>query len=329
MSEKRADVISLRQWIGLTAFLILWLAWTYFYVQGVWWLRGTGVAVGYALFTVGLVGLLLRSPFRSIATPVTLAFLLFLLTVSTIYVFVQRTWWFPEPISTFGEAIDKQFDRTLVICGIVFFLAQLGLGYVVLRYRDRGGRAHYSHGSTTLEILWTTATALMFVGLGVAAERSWAAMHFLGAAPGAMQVEITGQQFQWNFRYPGPDGVFGRTDPALVNDSGGNFLGLDPTDPAAADDLVLPIMAVPVNREVEVILKAKDVTHSFFVRELRFKQDTVPGLTIRLHFRAEKTGTFEIACAELCGLGHHRMRSTMQVLSPEEFENWLKEQAAY
>lgn len=259
----------------------------------------------------------------------TLAFLLVVLTASTIYILVERVWWFPEPINALGVEIDRQFSRTLVICGIVFFLAQLGLGFVVLRYRDRGGRAHYSHGNNTLEILWTSATAIMFLALGVAAESAWASLHFRGAAPGAMQVEITAQQFQWNFRYPGSDGVFGRTDPTLVNDGAGNFVGLDEADPAAADDLVLPVMAVPVNREVEVILRTKDVTHSFFVRELRFKQDTVPGMAIRLHFTAEKVGTYEIACAELCGLGHHRMRSTLQVMPEAEFESWLREQAAY
>jgi len=171
------------------------------------------------------------------------------------------------------------------------------------------------------------ATAIMFLGLGIAAERGWARFHFQGASPGALQIEVVGQQFQWNFRYPGPDGVFGRTDPSLINDAGGNFVGLDTTDPAAQDDLVLPIIAIPVNREVELILRAKDVTHSFFVRELRFKQDTVPGLTIRVHFTANKVGKYEIACAELCGLGHHRMRSDLFVLPPDEYENWLRQQA--
>jgi len=258
-----------------------------------------------------------------------LAVSLVVITLSTVYFFLQKTWWFPEPISTFAETVDEQFVRTLIITGIVFFLAQLGLGWVVFRYRDRGARAHYSHGNTMMEILWTTATAVMFIGLGIAAERAWASLHFQGAAPGALQVEITGKQFAWNFRYAGPDGVFGRTDPSLINDAGGNPVGLDRGDAAAQDDIVTPTMAVPVNREVEVILRATDVTHSFFVRELRFKQDLVPGMLIRLHFRAEKEGTFEVVCAELCGLGHHRMRTTLQVLSAEEYEAWLREQAEY
>lgn len=257
------------------------------------------------------------------------AFILAVLIFSTLYIFGARVWWFPQAITSLGAAIDTQFERTLWITGIVFFLAQLGLGYAILRYRDRGGRAHYSHGNNVLEILWTSATAIMFLGLGIAAERAWASFHFMGAAPGALQVEVTGQQFAWNFRYPGPDGRFGRTDPALVNDAAGNPLGLDFDDPAAQDDIVGPTMAVPLNREVELILRTKDVTHSFFVRELRFKQDTLPGLAVRVHFTANQAGEYELACAELCGLGHHRMRTVLQVLPESEFQNWLQEQAAF
>lgn len=265
---------------------------------------------------------------QSAFAPACLALALVFLTFSTIYIFGKHIWWFPAPISTLARAIDRQFDRTLIITGIVFLLAQLALGYAILRYRDRGERAWYYHGNNTLEILWTVATAIMFLGLGIAAERSWAALQYTKASPHALKVEITGQQFAWNFRYPGPDGIFGRTDPGLVNDSAGNPLGLDPTDPAGKDDIVTASMAVPVDRQVEVILRSKDVTHSFFVRELRFKQDAVPGLLIRLPFTANQVGRYEAACAELCGLGHHNMRSFLEVLPEAEFENWLRQQAS-
>ncbi|MGH9862917.1 MAG: cytochrome c oxidase subunit II [Candidatus Acidiferrales bacterium] len=256
------------------------------------------------------------------------ALLLVILTFSTIYFFAARTWWFPESVSPLGQSIDQQFTRTLWITGLVFLLSQLGLAFALVRYRDRGGRAHYSHGNNTLEALWTAATLILFVGLGIAAENAWVTYHAQAAAPNALVVEITGQQFQWNFRYPGPDGQFGRIAPEYINDGAGNFVGLDPNDPAAKDDLVVPTMAVPVNREVVVLLKAKDVTHSFFVRELRFKQDTVPGLVIRMHFMATKVGEYEVTCAELCGLGHHRMRTVLKVLEPAEYERWLVKEAA-
>jgi cytochrome c oxidase subunit 2 len=255
------------------------------------------------------------------------ALLLLVLTFSTIYFFVARTWWFPEPVTQLGQAVDQQFMRTLWITGVVFLLAQLALAYVLLRYYDRGGSAHYSHGNPTMEILWTAATAIFFVGLGIAAESAWAAYHAKPTSPNPVVIQVVGQQFQWNFHYPGPDGQFGRTAPELVNDGVANFIGLDASDPTAADDLVTPILAVPVQREVVLDLTSKDVTHSLFIRELRFKQDAVPGLVVRLRFTAEKAGEYEIACAELCGLGHHRMRSVLKVLSPEEYEAWLAEQA--
>ncbi len=257
---------------------------------------------------------------------------LLVLTFSTVYIFWERTWWFPESITSLGNKVDVQFVRTLWITGLVFVLAQLGLAYTIFRYRaDVPGRAVYSHGHTGMEIVWTALTAIMFIGLGVAAEAAWREYHALGPtmAANAMQVEITGKQFKWYFRYPGPDGQFGRTDPTLVNDQLGNYQGVDFTDPAAKDDVITAEMAVTVNQPVNVIIRSLDVTHSFFVRELRFKQDAVPGLLIRMNFTAEKAGSYEIACAELCGLGHHQMRADLKVLTPAEFDSWMREQAAY
>ncbi len=265
----------------------------------------------------------------SALTATVFALFLVALTLVTIYIFAARVWWFPEAVTALGRDIDAQFIRTLYITGLVFLLSQVGLAFVVFRYRDRGGRARYSHGNNTLEVLWTAATAIMFVGLGIAAESAWARYHATQIPPNPVTIEVTAQQFQWNFRYPGPDGAFGRIAPEFINDAAGNFVGLDPNDPAGQDDLVTPTAAVPVNRAVVLLLKSKDVTHSFYVRELRFKQDTVPGLAIEMTFTAEKVGDYEVACAELCGLGHHRMRSVLRVLSSDDFDAWLTEQAAY
>lgn len=132
-------------------------------------------------------------------------------------------------------------------------------------------------------------------------------------------------QFQWYFRYPGPDGKFGATKPELIDPSSGGegAVGLDPADPASKDDLVTGTMYVPVGREVEVILRAHDVIHSFFVPAMRFKQDAVPGLAIQMHFTPIATGDYEIACAELCGLGHYKMHGMLKVVSQQEFDTWL------
>lgn len=255
-----------------------------------------------------------------------LALTIWAITIITAVIFIGRYWWFPEVASTHGAAMDRQFMLTLIVTGVVFVLAQLGLGYLIVRFRDRPGRvARYSHGSNKLEILWTLATTVLFFAMVIAGQDIWINLFLKGAPAGALTIEVTGQQFQWNIRYSGPDGKFGRISPELVNDSMGNFIGLDENDPASQDDVVAPTMAVPVNRPVELLLRSKDVTHSFFVRELRIKQDTVPGMVIPLHFTATKTGTYEVACAELCGMGHHRMRSLLEVLPQDQFEAWLKE----
>jgi cytochrome c oxidase subunit 2 len=262
----------------------------------------------------------------------TIAFCLALFIVAftfiTVYMFAAKIWWFPPAISDFGTQIDAQFHRTLIITGIVFVLAQLGLAWVIFRYRDQGRKVQFFEGNSTLEFIWTVATVVLFVGLGLYGEHAWAEAHFQGAAPGALQVEITGQQFAWNFRYAGPDGKWGQTKPELVSASSGNPLGLDPRDPATKDDIVSPTMYVPEGREVELLIRTQDVTHSFYVRELRLKQDAVPGMVIHMHFNATVPGEYEIACAELCGLGHYRMRSFLYVVSQADYDKWIRDQEA-
>jgi len=130
---------------------------------------------------------------------------------------------------------------------------------------------------------------------------------------------VVAQQFSWNFHYHGKDNVFGRTDPKLIDDSALNYVGLDETDPNAKDDSVVSTLVVPVNRPVELILKSKDVTHSFFVPQLRFKQDLVPGMAIPVHFTVNRPGKYELACAELCGMNHYKMKSYMLALPENEF----------
>ena len=262
----------------------------------------------------------------SAAVAFSLAAFIVIFTIVTVYLFLAKIWWFPPSISEFGNQIDAQFHRTLIITGIVFVLAQLGLALVIFRSRDHGQKASFFEGNSAMEFVWTLATVIMFVGLGLYGEHAWAEAHFQGAAPGALQLEVTGQQFAWNFRYAGPDGKFGGTKPELVSASTGNPLGLDPRDPTSKDDVVSPVAYVPTGHEVELIIRTQDVTHSFYVRELRLKQDAVPGMTIHMHFNATVPGEYELACAELCGLGHYRMRSFVNVVSQDEFDKWMRDQ---
>jgi cytochrome c oxidase subunit II len=257
---------------------------------------------------------------------------LFLCAMSgiTVWIFLARWWWLPELISIHGAAVDRQLAITLAIAGTVFFLAQLGLAWFIWKFRGRGAaRASYWHENSKLEVTWTVLTLILFVGLGLEGNRVWAA-YFLTPAPAdAAVVEITAQQFAWNFRYPGADGKFGRTVSALIDDAAGNYIGLDPKDAAGKDDVVTQnIMAIPANRAVRIILRSKDVTHSFFVPQLRVKQDAVPGMGIQLHFTATRTGEFEIACAELCGMQHYKMRARLLVMSEPDYATWLKARAA-
>jgi cytochrome c oxidase subunit II len=258
-----------------------------------------------------------------------LAPIIWVLTVVICYFFFAKIWWFPPPISAHGLAYDEQFMRTLVVTGIIFFAAQVALGWVIFRFRDNGRRtARYSHGNNKLETLWTTATAVLFIGIVVVGTKIWVAVHLAEPDPHAIPIEVMAKQFAFSFRYPGPDGKFGRTDLKLVNDAAGNPLGLDDRDPSAKDDIVSASLKVPAGKPIKLILHSRDVIHNFFVRELRLKQDIVPGMEIPLYFTADTPGIYEIPCSELCGLGHFQMRSTMQVMSESDFENWKKQQAA-
>ena len=255
-----------------------------------------------------------------------LAITIWIITLIIVVLFAGRVWWFPESASSHGAQVDTQFVYTLIVTGVIFILAQVALGYFIMRYRERPGqKATYSHGNDKMEIIWTTATTVLFYVMVLLGFQVWIEMYIQAASEDALQIEVTGQQFAWNIRYPGPDGLFGSTSPELIDDSAGNPLGLDPDDPAGQDDIVLPTMAVPVDRPIELLLRSKDVTHGFSVRELRVKQDTLPGMVIPLRFTATKLGKYEIACAELCGLGHHRMRSFIDVFSEEDYAEWLRE----
>ncbi|MFN0086035.1 MAG: cytochrome c oxidase subunit II [Blastocatellia bacterium] len=259
------------------------------------------------------------------------AVIIWLIALGTVALFCVPRWGLPRAISAHAPMIDHQFKVTMMIMGAAFLLVHLALGYVVWRYRARREeRAAYSHGNGRVEAALTIGTAAVFVFVAVTGQRVWARLK-LGEAPAeAVQVEVVGQQFLWNFRYPGPDGQFGRTEPRLYNDSDSTLgarpgpLGIDPRDPAGRDDIVTKTLVVPVDRPIRILLRAKDVTHDFYAPALRLKQDAVPGMRISIHFTAREEGRYEIACAELCGQLHHQMRAWLEVRSREAYEKWLK-----
>jgi cytochrome c oxidase subunit II len=254
-----------------------------------------------------------------------LALVLFILTVISVWLFVgQNTWWFPPNISEHGKAIDDQFMWTLVVVGIAFTSAQVALGYAIWRFGRRGNeRAVYSHGSNRLEAIWTLITAVVFIVIAILGQQVWASLHLNAAAADAVRIEVVGQQFQWNFHYPGPDNTFGKTSAEFIDDSALNYVGLDPNDAAGKDDMQLTTLVIPSGREVELTLRSKDVIHSLFIPHMRFKQDTVPGMGIKVHFKAKENteGKYEIPCAELCGQLHYNMKSPLLVVSREDYDS--------
>jgi cytochrome c oxidase subunit 2 len=250
-----------------------------------------------------------------------LAVIIWIITLLSVLLFFNKKWWLPDAISDHAPALDRQFMITIIVVGISFAAAQIALGWAVWKFRDTGkagDRAIYSHGSNRLEVLWTVITAVVFIALGVMGQSVWAALRLHDAPPGSYTVEVVAQQFQWNFHYAGADGKFGRTDPSLIDDGSLNFIGLDAEDAASRDDSVTSALAIPVNRPVELRLRSKDVIHNFWVPQLRFKQDLVPGMEIKVHFTANKVGKYELACAELCGQLHFKMKSYMLVLPEDE-----------
>lgn len=257
-----------------------------------------------------------------------LAILVWLLAATVAVLFGIRKWWFPEGINAHARAFDEYFLITLLLTGTIFILAQFFLGWLILRNRNRRDPVVHSEGNNRLEFVWTAAAALLFVGIAAASSTIWSNLHIDQPSPQALRIETMAKQFAWSFRYPGVDGKFGRTAIKFINDANGNPFGLDEADPAAKDDIVTSAVRVPVNTPIVLQLKARDVIHNFFVRELRLKQDLVPGMDIPLAFTADKPGAYEVACSELCGLGHHQMRTTLIVMEKPEFDAWLKQMAA-
>ncbi len=238
----------------------------------------------------------------------------------------------PADISTHGHAIDEQMSDTMIEAGLSFLAAQLLLGLFVWKssVRKEGSPIKsFPGGAKALVIAALVLVGTEMLALGVLGQRAWANVYFKPAAPDALQIQAQAGQFAFYFRYPGADGKFGALHPDKIDEGNSNFFGLDlANDVESRDDIVTGEMAIPINREIQLLMHAKDVGHSFYVRELRIQQDFVPGLDLSVHFTATKVGKYEIVCTQLCGLGHYNMKAYLNVMSPEDFDNWLKQKAS-
>lgn len=211
--------------------------------------------------------------------------------------------WLPPNVSTFGVEIDRLFYFIYYLTGVTFIGVQVTLLLFLWRYRARPGRrATYTHGNTTLEIVWTAIPAVILGALALAGRTTWADIKSR-QPPTDFVIGVTAKQFNWEISYPGPDGRLGTDDDVTMDND----------------------FHVPVNKIVRVHLKSRDVIHSFFVPQARLKQDAVPGRDIPVWFQITKTGTYEVPCAELCGFGHSGMLGHMIVDAPEQYAAWARE----
>ena len=235
---------------------------------------------------------------------------------------------FPAQASTHAAEVDHM---TILVHWLMLVLF-IGWGFfflfVLFRFRKGANpKASYTgaHGkfakSTEVAVALIEIALLVFYAIPAWATRVKA----FPSETEAVVVRVVAEQFAWNIHYPGPDGKFGRTDIKLV--SADNPLGLDRTDPNAKDDIAtINQLNLPVDRPVLVHLSSKDVIHSFGLYEMRVKQDAIPGMSIPVWFIPNRIGEYEIACSQLCGLGHFRMRGFINIQSAADYKKWFDDQ---
>ncbi len=213
--------------------------------------------------------------------------------------------WLPRDISEHGHTIDGLFMFILWLTGVVFVVTELVLFYFMWKYDGRTNEqpVKYSHGSHVLEIVWTIIPAATLLFIAIYQMEAWAIAK-MDPPDIAPTVEVTGRQFNWDFRYPGPDGEL-HTEDDIVRTDGRLYL--------------------PVNETVLLKITSADVLHSFFLPNLRIKQDVVPGMDQSMWFKAKREGGYDIVCAELCGWGHYKMKGRVFFLPREKFEQKLEE----
>ena len=214
--------------------------------------------------------------------------------------------WLPEDVSSYGHEIDSLFYLIYYITAVTFILVTVLMVLFLIMYRDKGGRrATYSHGNTALEIIWTIIPAAILIVLAFMSVSSWAKIK-RHVPDTDFELGIAAKQFNWEVSYPGPDGKLGTDDDIKFDND----------------------LHVPVNKPIRLQLTSKDVIHSFFIPNMRFKQDAVPGRQITAWFDAIKPGKYEIPCAELCGFGHSGMKGWVFVHTPEDYKKWADENLA-
>lgn len=214
--------------------------------------------------------------------------------------------WLPHNISTFGGDVDHLFRIIYYVTGVWFVAAELLLLYFLVRYhKSRQAKPVYVRGDTRRQAAWVLVPVLVVLMLDLGIDKVggevWHRIK-IELPPAGDVVHVTGKQFNWEFTYPGPDGKFGTADDQTIENE----------------------LHVPVGTVVGFELASNDVIHSFFIPALRLKQDAMPGRKIKGWFEATEPGTYEIACAELCGFGHYTMHGVLTVHTAEDYRHWVQ-----
>jgi len=235
----------------------------------------------------------------------------------------------PFDDSTHGYSIDRLIYVIHIFMILLFVGWLIFLIYSLIKFRQRPGhkviyKENHFKAPTYIEVAVAIFELVLLVGF------SFPVVHHVRAMfppqKDALEIRVVAEQFAWNIHYPGSDGIFGKTNLKLISST--NPVGLDRDDPNAKDDIVtINQLNIPVHKPIVVKLSTKDVIHSFSIPVMRVKQDVIPGQVIPVWFEAKETGNFEIACAQLCGLGHYRMRGFFNIQTPEEFNAWLAKNA--
>ena len=237
-------------------------------------------------------------------------------------------WWLPENLSTIAGDIDRMFYVILAITGAIFALTQGILIYALIKYGKEDSKPVYFHENTKLELVWSIIPAGILVFLAFYQLPTWGKAKYVTQIednPNARFVAVVvGTQFDWRVRYVGPDGQPGKA--GVDDDQDGRVDNWEEIGFPETDDVeTVAELHLPANELVVIRLTSNDVLHSFFVPQFRIKQDAVPGMLIPVWFQATEPGEYELACAELCGWGHYRMRGKLVIQPRDEFQQWLKQ----
>ncbi|MBQ9353786.1 cytochrome c oxidase subunit II [Phyllobacterium sp.] len=253
--------------------------------------------------------------------------ILIVIAVGSVVFHLLSPWWW-TPIASNWDYIDNTIIITFWITGVVFVAVVLFIAFCVYRFRHNPGkRAAYEPENRILEFWLATVTAVGVAAMLAPGLFVW--NQFITVPNDATEVEVVGQQWLWSFRLPGKDGRLGTSETSDV--SSDNPLGINKRDPASLDDIIIQggELHLPVGKPVKMLLRSLDVVHDFYVPEFRAKMDMIPGSVSYYWFIPTRTGTFEVLCAELCGVGHPQMRGTVVVDTEADYQTWLQQQQTF